>query len=50
MAHTKNDQLMVYKSDQHSAAIEVFYREDTLWLSQKQMAQLFEKNSEKKKV
>jgi len=41
-----NSKSLIYIQEKSKDEIEVVFKDDTLWLTQKQMAQLFEKNSD----
>lgn len=40
----KNNQIIIYQSDDGESKIEVNLKEETIWLSQRQMAELFDKD------
>jgi len=40
----KNNQIIIYNTEDGETKIEVRLKEDTVWLSQKQMAELFDKD------
>ncbi len=46
MMSKNNNKSLIYIPEKSNDEIEVVFKEDTLWLSQKQMAQLFEKDSD----
>ncbi len=42
----KTDQVVIYKPDGNHSLIEVQIKDDTVWLNQRQMAELFEKDAD----
>jgi len=41
----KNNQIIIYKTEDGQTKIEVSVKDETVWLSQAQMAELFQKKS-----
>ncbi|MCR5454123.1 MAG: hypothetical protein K6F33_03955 [Bacteroidales bacterium] len=41
---TLNDQILIYQTDDGQKQIDVRMKNDTVWLSQQQMAELFQKD------
>jgi hypothetical protein len=41
-----NDQIIIYQVSDTETAIDVQIKEDTVWLNQRQMAELFSKNAD----
>jgi hypothetical protein len=41
------DEIIIYQPDEHSVSLEVRIEEDTVWLTQAQMADLFQTFSKK---
>ncbi len=42
----KTDQVVIYKTDDNHSLIDVQIKDDTVWLNQRQMAELFEKDAD----
>ena len=42
----KDNRIIIYQSSDGKAKLEVKLQEDTIWLSQKQMAELFDKDTD----
>ena len=40
------DKIIIYQTDDEQTEVEVYFDHDTIWLSQAQMAELFDKNSD----
>lgn len=46
MTKKKGDQSLIYQPEEFTEGVELFYNEETLWLTQKQMGELFGKNTD----